>query len=683
MSRPSLAAALSRACLAGWLALLLVPGWAMAGINRWTPIGPAGGFVTGLAFDGNVAGLAYATTTAGGFFRSTDGGVSWTPSNDGLVDAQLQCVIVVGGTVYVGGAAGVSRSDDHGLHFQLQVDSPPQTTALAAGEGPNPPLYAAGVFAGAARSDDGGANWTPINEGLERDQPAPAAVIHALLVDPRRPSRLWAGSEFGVYRSLDGGAHWVRTSLAGFITSLALDRFGFLHAGAYVDPAFAAPLPPAHWVSTDLGVTWQAAVRGLAARGVTALLAGAAGTVWAGTQDAGVFRTANGGHTWSAAGAGTAGQAIGALAQPPAPSQHSQHSQLGPLLLAGSGLSLNGVDPRSGVGVFRTTSGGARWDASGPGPDARAISSLVADAAVSGLLTADDPAAGIYRTRTAGFRWAPLNVGLPPAPDIELIAPGTAPAGTLYAQRAATDGPPVLYRRSTGAAAPWEPVASAPAGCFGPLATGGEGEVFLGAFPISGGGVCASADGGATWTIGSVGVIEVMAIAAAPADPLRVYASGILAPLAPPGGPTFFRSGDGGVTWSGVSQFGVTGVHGIAVAPLEADLVYAATSDGVQRSANAGTNWDVVFPRSANLVRIDPRVPDTIYAGLTLAQIGASPTPPPQLLVSDDGGDTWTPLADGLPPNVAVTDLAFDAASPSLLYAATAGAGVFLLRRAP
>jgi ligand-binding sensor domain-containing protein len=321
--------------------------------NVWTPVGPPGGIVTGLAFDGGTADLAYAATT-GGFFRSTDGGASWAASNGGLRDAHLQRLVTMGAAIYVGGTDGVSRSDDRGLQFRRLASAPTSVTALAIGVGANPPLFAAGIFSGAWRSDDGGATWKEINEGLESGQTLPAATVNAFLVHPRRAGLLWAGAQNGVYRSLDGGAHWARTSAGlacGLVSSLAIDSKSTLYAGCYVDPIDPLPTPPL-FVSFDLGLTWHAAVHGLAARGVTALLADPAGAVWAGTEDAGVFRTVNGGRRWIPAGTGTEGQAIGALAQ--APRQPS-------LLLAGGGIFFDTAIPREGPGTFRTTSGGARW----------------------------------------------------------------------------------------------------------------------------------------------------------------------------------------------------------------------------------------------------------------------------------------------------------------------------------
>ncbi|HYL04793.1 MAG TPA: hypothetical protein VE075_02070 [Thermoanaerobaculia bacterium] len=663
---------ISRRGLFVLVALILAAGRAEAANNVWTPIGPPGGIVTDLAFDGSVPNLAYAATT-GGFFRSTDGGSSWAASNGGLRDAHLQHLATIGATVYAGGADGVSRSDNHGLLFSRLPNAPTLVTALAVGIGKNPPLFAAGIFAGAWRSDDGGTTWKEINEGLERDQTLPAATVYAFAVHPRRAGLIWAGAENGVYRSLDGGAHWAQTStgLACLVASLAIDSKSILYAGCYVDP-ISTFSTPALFVSFDLGLTWHPAVGGLAARGVTSLLVDSAGAVWAGTQNAGVFRTVNGGRRWIPAGSGTEGQPIGALAQ--APRQPS-------LLLAGGGIFLNGAIPREGPGIFRTTSGGARWTVSSAGPDATLIAAVVADPVIGAQLTAFDWYTGVHRTRSGGAHWRTLNGGLPPALSIAQIGGDTVLSGEIYALGTMNDLP-ALYHHGADPASPWRQVTGVPASCGGTLAAGPQGRIFLGAFSGSGGAVCASADTGATWTLGGVGFIFPSSIAVAPSNPARVYASGPIAPHAP-AGPTFYRSDDGGATWTGVGAMSTSAPHGLAVDPLDEDLVYAAAG-GVQRSRDGGVTWEMLLPGAATLVRVDPRAPNTVYAATGL--MGGYSTPPPQeplVSVSDDGGTTWTSLAQGLAPNVDVLDLAFDAASPAVLYAATAGGGVFTLKREP
>ena len=649
--------------LASLVLVLFTPPSLSAGIDVWTAIGPPGGTVTGLAADPTIPHLVYAAT-GGGFFRSSDDGATWTASNDGLRDVHLQGVIVAGGAVYVGGADGVSRSDDHGLRFRRLAAAPTSVSALAAGTGTAPSLFAAGVFAGAWRSDDGGTTWTEIDEGLERDQPQPAAVVNAFLVHPRRHGLVWAASEFGIYRSLDSGAHWTRVNHGfSFVTSLALDAGGTLLAGCYVDPAFVAPPPPALFVSDDLGTSWHPAVHGLAARGVMALLADPSGAVWAGTQDAGVFRTTSHGFRWNPARTGIETQAIGALAQ--APREPAT-------LLAGSGLSRYGIAAQEGPGVFLTSSAGARWTLSSQGQTATPLAAVAAAPVARGEVTAAG-FAGVWRTRSRGAAWRALDQGLPAHSEIRGVVADTVASGVLYSAVSVPGFPP-LFRRDAGADTLWQPLTGVPPGCSAALTAGAGGRLFAGGFD-EGGFVCASADGGATWRAGGVGFIVVGGIASAPANPLRVYAFGYVVPHAP-NGPTFYRSDDGGATWTGEASLATLAAFGLAVDTADPDLVYAAVG-AVERSRDGGVTWEVLLPGSGvALVAVDPHRPGTLYAASGLAGAPATPA----FVVSDDGGATWQPLADGLPPNLPVVDLAFDPVD-DVLYAATAGGGVFALER--
>ena len=63
-------------------------------------------------------------------------------------------------------------------------------------------------FEGLLRTTDSGANWAPVNEGLE-SLIATRSPVTALVIDPANPQVLYAGSSgYGVFRSTDGGAHW-------------------------------------------------------------------------------------------------------------------------------------------------------------------------------------------------------------------------------------------------------------------------------------------------------------------------------------------------------------------------------------------------------------------------------------------------------------------------------------------
>lgn len=54
------------------------------------------------------------------------------------------------------------------------------------------------------RTDDGGRSWKSISSNLP-----PHGPVHVVREDPIRPGLLYAGTEFGLFTSLDGGGHWV------------------------------------------------------------------------------------------------------------------------------------------------------------------------------------------------------------------------------------------------------------------------------------------------------------------------------------------------------------------------------------------------------------------------------------------------------------------------------------------
>src|SRR5581483_762399 len=55
----------------------------------------------------------------------------------------------------------------------------------------------------AYRTDDFGATWTKITNGIPNDD-----FVHVVREDPKRPGLLYAGTEHGIYVSFDNGAEW-------------------------------------------------------------------------------------------------------------------------------------------------------------------------------------------------------------------------------------------------------------------------------------------------------------------------------------------------------------------------------------------------------------------------------------------------------------------------------------------
>jgi photosystem II stability/assembly factor-like uncharacterized protein len=115
------------------------------------------------------------------------------------------------------------------------------------------------------RSDDGGQHWQHLMNGLERRYTVP------LMVSPQRPGRLYTaaaagpppswrqGANAALYRSDDGGEHWVRLEQGlppqfdVMVRQIAVDD---------ADSVFIAAGPEL-FASHDAGDSWQRLAAGL------------------------------------------------------------------------------------------------------------------------------------------------------------------------------------------------------------------------------------------------------------------------------------------------------------------------------------------------------------------------------------------------------------------------------------
>ena len=131
-----------------------------------------------------VATTSHEASITVGIYKSTDGGETWMPANNGL-------------------AEDLGSMDVH------EIVASPTTPGL---------LYA-GTRAGVYRSTDGGGSWasTGFSEG-----------VRSLLIDPTDPSSLYAGTDAGLFWSADGGDAWQRLESvpAKPVTGLAMDALG-------------------------------------------------------------------------------------------------------------------------------------------------------------------------------------------------------------------------------------------------------------------------------------------------------------------------------------------------------------------------------------------------------------------------------------------------------------------------
>ena len=160
------------------------------------------GAVFAAAFDAD--GQRALVSTALALFRS-DGGDGWRqiPTPAGATPARALVPASVAGRVYLAGGTGLARSDDWGASWSSVADGLPAApvAALVAAPGAPETLYAivdGRVWAGA----DGGRTWRLRSTGL------PPVAMEALGWDPRDPARLWAAGGDRVFRSDDRGGRW-------------------------------------------------------------------------------------------------------------------------------------------------------------------------------------------------------------------------------------------------------------------------------------------------------------------------------------------------------------------------------------------------------------------------------------------------------------------------------------------
>jgi len=108
--------------------------------------------------------------------------------------------------------------------------------------------------AGIVRSDDAGATWRDVTNGLLGAQ--------YVAVDPVDANRVYVTTSTGVAHSSDGGASWTNVSLGGFAflaAGLAVDRSdsNVLYLGSLCDAELFTTGSSGFFRSSDRGATWS------------------------------------------------------------------------------------------------------------------------------------------------------------------------------------------------------------------------------------------------------------------------------------------------------------------------------------------------------------------------------------------------------------------------------------------
>lgn len=258
----------------------------------WREIGPfRGGRVTAVAGVTSQPNVYYFGACGGGVWKTTDGGINWSPVSDAFFKT---------GTV---GAIGVSESDPNVIY--VGMGEVPIRGNVSHGDG----VY---------KSTDAGKTWK--HAGLSDTRHIGRVRVH-----PKNPDVVYVAAlghifgpneERGVFRSIDGGKSWQkvlsRGDKAGAV-DMVLDPNNprVIFAGfweVYRKPWTLESGGPGSGLvkSTDGGDTWADITRnpglpkGLVGKVGIAVSPANSERVWAiiEAEDGGVFRSDNGGASW-------------------------------------------------------------------------------------------------------------------------------------------------------------------------------------------------------------------------------------------------------------------------------------------------------------------------------------------------------------------------------------------------
>jgi photosystem II stability/assembly factor-like uncharacterized protein len=154
--------------------------------DRWQLLGPSniGGRIVDIALDPRQRDALYVAAASGGLWRSTDAGATFAPAwPEDATQAMGSVAAAPDGTLYVG--TGEANPGGGSLTYT-----------------------GTGVY----KSTDGGASWANVGLG-------DSGAVGDIVIDPRDPRRLFVaatgslfnpGGERGVYRSTDAGQSWTQ-----------------------------------------------------------------------------------------------------------------------------------------------------------------------------------------------------------------------------------------------------------------------------------------------------------------------------------------------------------------------------------------------------------------------------------------------------------------------------------------
>ncbi len=673
-------------------------------------LGPFGAKVTAVVYHPTDPNIVYAGTWGNGIYKSTNGGVTWAPSSKGLSNLVIQSLAIspsrpnalYAGVYYQANVpGGVFKTIDGGANwFQTgrminyyagQPVERPIVYAFAihpwdsdvvyagsrmANLVPGQPIYGGG---GVFKTSDGGLSWNPVNNGL----PADDLYVYDVTIDPGQPDRVYAAlHESGVYMTENGGNNWACINsniphdpsedvvssgrsivlnrqytprlyygtwhLQGVFTTTnrgdswysgGLDGFKIIYLA--IDPLapnilYATTHERGVYVTTDQGGDWDAVRPGGPGYTRVAINPLDGRSLLVGTDDGSIFRSSDRGSNWVSSYWGVSGYPVNSIVADPSNPQ---------ILYAAL----------SGKGIYKSINRGATWASVNNGLGDLNVTDVVINPSTPETLYAATISGGVYRTTNGGTNWGSINSGYPVTTGISIELDSSLPLpipesepleleGSNYeVSSAELDVTGLIYTTS---------LAISPANTANLLA----GTAGRGILRYSGG----------IWSSTSITTGTIYSVVFDKDNSSVVYAGG----AASSGG--LLKSTNGGSNWS-VSNTGISGRAVYVIAQSGSGKLFAGTDRGVYVSGDNGGTWQAygLDNEAVTALLTAGQSSETVYAGT--ASDG---------YVRRMGEENWWGIGQGI-NYYGVLDIIRDPGTSNTYYFATRLGGVVRINLVP
>lgn len=560
----------------------------------------------------------------GGFFKSTDGGLTWKESKDlknEAIHSMTQSTFDPN-VLLVGSVSGVFMSRNSGDSWQkLAPGTSPVNVDSVAMDPRNLSTMYAGTFWRPYKSTDAGRTWRLIKDGMIDD-----SDVFAITIDSRDPDHIVASACSGIYESRNAGERWAK--IQGIPSQSRRTRDILQHPT--MPGTIYAATTEGFWMTTNGGKNWAMTTQRALEINSIAVHPSEPNRVFLGTNNYGVLVSNDAGRNFTPANGNFTSRFTYSIT--PDIQQPSRYYAITHNVGTGGGF------------FFISTDAGQNWrqarslEINRDKPFVLAQDPQLPDTMYLGTNT------GVFRSLDRGESWTKLTAPKPkPAPKKRAAKkkgkaappPAAAPAAPALIP-AITDQVTVLeflpriglvaatingLYKATDPAKGWERIS------FG----GGLDERVMTIYVnpdrpdtiwagTSTSGVVVSRDGGSTWQKagGAPDAVPVSSITSDRRRPDSIYVGTIQ---------TFYLSRDNGVTWTRRGgNLPLGNYTSILINPNNSDEILLSSSldsdGGIFISTDAGNKWKRVDGKDMKLasrrfwtMTFDPRDPNRIFAG--------------------------------------------------------------------